>query len=180
MLKLYPAEQPLLVIRRHWIVFVGPSATFFVLILVPPLILTFAPTFLPALRSPGIVPLVNFGLALYTLGLLTYMLVLWLAYYLDVWIITTERIIDIEQRGLFYREVSEIPMEKIQNVTIETPGFLATVLKFGTIKIQTASESDFVITEVPDCYRAKDLILRYSRVPRQTIPHEPETPIMAG
>lgn len=180
MIKLFPNETIHLVIRRHWIVFLPPAAIFFFLLVAPALALSSALVFVPALASPGLAAAAKFLFALYLLAFSLGALIVWVKYYLDAWIITDQRIIDIEQHGLFRREVSEIPMEKIQNVTIEIPGFLATVMKFGTIKIQTASESDFTITEVPDCYRAKDLILKYSRVPRQIIPHEPEEKIMAG
>ena len=168
MIKLFPNETIQLVIRRHWIVFLPPAAISLFLLLAP------------ALAAPGLAATAKFLFALYLLAFSLGALIVWVKYYLDAWIITDQRIIDIEQHGLFRREVSEIAMEKIQNVTIEIPGFLATVMKFGTIKIQTASESDFTITEVPDCYRAKDIVLKHSRVPRMDAPHDPEATIMSG
>lgn len=180
MLKLFPNETVLLVIRRHWIVFAVPALLAGFLLVLPAIALSAAFVLLPELTAPGPAALAKFLFALYLLLLALVVFIFWMKYYLDAWIITDQRIIDIEQHGLFHREVSEIAMEKIQNVTIEIPGFLATVMKFGTIKIQTASESDFVISDVPDCYRAKDLILKYSRIPRQHMPHEPEAPLMAG
>jgi uncharacterized membrane protein YdbT with pleckstrin-like domain len=97
-----------------------------------------------------------------------------MSYYLDVWIITTERIIDIEQHGLFHRAVSEIAVERVQNVTVETPGFLATMLGFGNVKIQTAGEGEFTISSVTECERAQRLILEHSR--RQTVEIKHEIP----
>ena len=95
--------------------------------------------------------------------LLTFLFYFWADYYLDMWIITTERIIDINQLGLFSREISEIPLRHVQDVTIEVHGIIETFLKFGTIKIQTAGEREFTIDTVPRLYEAKDLILKYSR-----------------
>ncbi len=180
MIKLFPDEIVLLVIRRHWIVFAVPALLFGVLFVLPAIALAAAFALFPALAAPAPAASAKFLFALYLLVLTLGIFIFWMKYYLDAWIITDQRIIDIEQHGLFHREVSEIAMERIQNVTIEIPGFLATVMKFGTIKIQTASESDFVITDVPDCYRAKDLILKHSRLPRRAIPHEPQETIMGG
>ena len=164
MIQLVPGEKVLYVMRRHWIVFLGPLVMFFILLIVPPIAISLAPRYLPgAVTEAAFGALTNFLLAIYTMGLLTYLLVIWIAYYLDVWVITDHRLIDVEQHGLFHREISEIPMERVQNVTIEIPGFVATVLKFGNIRIQTAGQGEFTISEVPDCYQAKDLILRHSR-----------------
>ncbi|MEK7464805.1 MAG: PH domain-containing protein [Patescibacteria group bacterium] len=180
MIQLAPNETVRFVIRRHWFVYLGPVFVFLILFAVPPLIVRSGPRYLPLLSHPLVSPVVKFLLALYLLGFLAYVLLHWTKYYLDTWIITDQRLIDIEQHGLFHREISEFPLERVQNVTIEIPGFIATVLKFGNLKIQTASHGEFTITEVPNCYHAKELILKYSRVPRQTIPHEPEKKIMAG
>ena len=91
-----------------------------------------------------------------------YGFVLWTDYYLDVWLITTERLIDIQQRGLFDRTISELSLNNVQDVTIEIRGIIPTLLKFGNLKVQTASESTFTINDAPRLYEAKELILRYS------------------
>lgn len=149
--------------RRHWYVLVKPIATFVVLMVIPPVVLVLAPAVFPLLDSPELKPVINFFLALYLAGLLVYIFIRWLDYYLDVWIITDQRIIDIEQKGLFNRQISEIAMDRVQNVTIEIPGFIPTMLKFGNIKIQTAGEGEFTISQVPNFERAKEFILRYSQ-----------------
>ena len=162
MLTLEPNEKVLLMIRRHWFVFLGPTIMLIVLLIVPPIALVLAPSYLPASSDPRVLPIVNFSLAVYVMVLLTYALVLWMAYYLDVWIITTQRIIDIEQRGLFVRTISEMNMDRIENVVVEIPGFIATLLGFGTIRLETAGEADFTIDVVSDYEQAKDLIVKYS------------------
>lgn len=61
-------------------------------------------------------------------------------YFLDVWIVTNERIINIEQHGLFARTVSELRLNQVQDITSETKGFLETFLTYGDVHIQTAGE----------------------------------------
>jgi len=159
-LTLDPKEKVLLQMRRHWFILVGPTAFFIVLLLLPSLFLNFAPYFLPAFDRPSLQLVIDFGIAVYLASVLTYMLLQWLSYYLDVWIITDQRIVDVQQNGLFHRTVSEITMDRIQDVTVEVPGFIPTMLDFGTIRIQTAGElGEFVISEVPACDRAKDIII---------------------
>lgn len=163
MLTLAANETVLLTMRRHWIVFVGPTSIFLGLLLAPPVLLAAAWVWLPVPATPVIRPILNFCLALYLAGLLTASFIRWLNYYLDVWIITTERIIDIEQRSLFHREISEISLDRVQNVTVQIPGFLATTMHFGNIQIETAGAGVFTVTDVTEFEQAKDLILQYSR-----------------
>ena len=72
--------------------------------------------------------------------------IFWTEYYLDMWILTDKRLIDVEQRGLFSREVSSLRLDKIQDVKVEVVGVIDTFLHIGTIHVQTAgSEKEFVI-----------------------------------
>ncbi len=61
-------------------------------------------------------------------------------YFLDMWIVTNERIINIEQHGLFRRKVSEMRLNQVQDITSETHGFLETFLTYGDVMVQTAGE----------------------------------------
>lgn len=90
------------------------------------------------------------------------MLVLWADYYLDVWIITTKRLIDIRQSSLFSRQISEFQIDRVQDVTIDIHGIIPTLLKFGNLRVETASASSFTIEDAPHLYEAKDFILEYS------------------
>lgn len=88
----------------------------------------------------------------------------WIDYYFDVWIITNERIVNIEQKGLFVRHVSELAFSRVQDVTSEVEGLIPTVLNYGDVYVQTAGETErFLFRQVPDPYRIKDLIMKLSR-----------------
>ncbi len=81
-------------------------------------------------------------------------------YYLDAWIISSEHLIDIEQVGLFYRQTSVLRMDKIQDVTVETPGFFSTLLRFGNIRVQSAGdEQEFLMRGIGDPQRVREAIL---------------------
>ncbi len=92
-------------------------------------------------------------------------MVVWTDYHLDMLLITNRRIIAIEQKGLFAREISSFRYERIQDITIEIHGIIATLLDFGDIHIQTAGDNrDFLITYIPKPQRVKDCAFKeYNR-----------------
>lgn len=61
----------------------------------------------------------------------------WLAWYYSVFIVTSQRFIQITQKGLFNRSVSDLGLNHIQTINYEIKGLQETLLGFGTIVIQT-------------------------------------------
>ena len=82
------------------------------------------------------------GLCVYSLVGLLLLMTLFTDYYLDTWIVTTERIVNIEQLGLFSRVISTLHLNQIQDVTAETHGFLETIFTYGNVRIQTAGSTE--------------------------------------
>ncbi|MEW5907856.1 MAG: PH domain-containing protein [Patescibacteria group bacterium] len=83
---------------------------------------------------------------IWSLFLWVILFIIWTDYYLDLFILTNKRVVDIEQKGLFNREISTLSLNCIQDITIETKGIIATLLNFGNIYIQTAGERErFII-----------------------------------
>jgi len=82
-------------------------------------------------------------------------------YYLDVWIITSERIIDIQQKGFFARTISEQRLYRVQDVTSEVHGILPTIFKYGNVYAQTAGHTQrFFFHEIPNPSEVRDLIIK--------------------
>lgn len=93
-----------------------------------------------------------------------YGFLVWIDYYFDVWVITTERIVNIEQKGLFVRHVSELNFSNVQDVTSEVEGLIPTILNYGDVYVQTAGEeSRFTFRQVGDPYAVKDMVMRLSK-----------------
>ena len=100
----------------------------------------------------------------FLLAIWIYSFLIWVDYYLDIWVITSEKIINIEQKGLFLRRVSSAKYEKIQDVTVEVTGFLQTVVNFGDVRVQTAGElENIVFRRVSDPYEVKNLIAKIQK-----------------
>ena len=153
-LHLDPEEHIILEVRKHWIVFAGHAVGLLFTGFLPFIILTAIKVFLPNFLN---ITLPGNNSALFLFFYMLWLLFLWLSffvewtkYYLDVWYVTEKRIIIIDQKHLFDREISNIRFDKIQDVTVEVGGFIPTFLKFGNIKVQTASEDnyDFFMTTV--------------------------------
>jgi uncharacterized membrane protein YdbT with pleckstrin-like domain len=73
----------------------------------------------------------------------------------NAFIITTRRIVDIDQRGLFERSVSEAAFDKVQDVSYHVKGIWQTLLGYGTLLIQTAGAQ--ATLELDGVRRPKDI-----------------------
>lgn len=144
-LHLDPGETVILEVRKHWIVFVGIASGFLFSAFLPLIVLTFLGMFAPGTLTfslPGNgLSLVLFFYSLWLLTLWILFFVDWTKYYLDVWYVTEKRIIAVDQRRIFHREISNLRFDKIQDITVDVHGFIPTLLKFGNIRVQTASEN---------------------------------------
>jgi hypothetical protein len=81
-------------------------------------------------------------LALQFLGVLTLIALAvfiwgWVGWYYSVYIATTERIIQVKQRGFFDRRVSEFGLDKVQNINYHIKGLQAVLFRYGTIEVRT-------------------------------------------
>ena len=85
-------------------------------------------------------------------GLLMWLLVffVWTDFYLDMWTLTNRRIIAIDQRGFFRRVIASFRLERLQDISVEIHGMIATLLDFGDLRAQTAGHDvEFTISGVP-------------------------------
>lgn len=162
MIEIDPTEVVIRVVRKHWFVLLS-QGFFYLLMLLVPLVIVVALFELPLLASFS---LSGSALLLGMFATFLWLYLLWNAmfltltdYLLDVLIITDRRIFEIEQHGLFKRESSTFRIDRIQDVTVEVKGIIATFLDFGDIHIHTAGEGhDFVGKMMRDPYGVKKQI----------------------
>jgi hypothetical protein len=83
----------------------------------------------------------------------------WMAWYFSIAIITDQRFIRITQRGLFNRSVVSVSLEKIQNVNYQISGLQQTVLKFGTIMVQTIV-GDLILEQMSHPERIHEALIK--------------------
>ncbi len=158
-------EKTVLVIRHHWFVFLRLAVGFLLLTLLIVLLGWLLLTRVPLFFAHPIFPPLGIVLA-NVLGLLLWIFFMnvFIETYLDTWIVTTERIIDIEQHGLFHRTVSELHLNRIQDVTTTSKGISATTFGFGSLTVTTAEATErFQFTDMPDPERVRTLIFKLAK-----------------
>jgi hypothetical protein len=79
-----------------------------------------------------------------------YVLEVFLNWFYNVYIITDERIIDVDFDGLLFKNVSYAKLDNIEDITAKTAGALGSIFDFGDVRIQTAgAEAQFEFANVP-------------------------------
>lgn len=158
-------EKVHLVLHRHWFVLVKDLFIFVALSALPLGIVLVAARALDwelASDSLGLVLLIMGG-ALYYLFVWNLAFGYWLDYILDYFVVTDQRVVDIEQAGLFNRTIAEQPVYRVQDVTTEVRGVIPTMLRYGNVHIQTAGEKQrFVFEQVPNPEQVAKLIITLS------------------
>lgn len=136
-----PNEKVVLFLRRYWFAIATIIIAFLVLTTIPGvLIWSYWDTVNAWIAHPVLGPLVIIGGSIYFLSIWLFAFLEFTDYYLDTWIVTNERIINIEQEGLFNRTASELDLAAIQDTTAEIHGILQTVFTYGQVYVQTAGE----------------------------------------
>lgn len=153
-------EKIILFLRRHWFIFVMRLLLILASITALVAIYVFFSSINSNFRESVFYNLLLFGESLATLFIWNFFFILWLDYYLDAWIVTDERIINIEQRGFFVRKISELKLTKIQDVTSEIVGVIPTLFNYGNIHVQTAGEKErFTFLQIPNPNYVKNVIV---------------------
>jgi uncharacterized membrane protein YdbT with pleckstrin-like domain len=153
--RLLSGERVLAVIHRHWYLLLrrllGPIALLAVGLGGAALVMALAAKSLSLFA-------VVLVLGSFLPGLLWGVLV-YLNYIDDLFILTTERVVDIERRYFVLAEVRrEAPYERIQDVHVSVQG-IGRVLGFGTLTVETAGRlPNIEMRCVPQAFEIQDLI----------------------
>jgi hypothetical protein len=62
-------------------------------------------------------------------------------FFLSLQIVTNKRVIDIDQKGLFNREINTMPVSNIEDISFKMSGFAGTIFNYGNVILQTAGSS---------------------------------------
>ncbi len=109
----------------------------------------------PILVSFNILPALSLGLGIiltlfWYAGVFTYSFLNFLYWFFNVYIVTDERIIDVDWYSVVNRDMKFADLTSIQDVTAGQFGVLAGVFDFGDVKIETAgTEPNISFAKVP-------------------------------
>jgi len=146
-----PDERVILLIRRHFLAilpYVVTAGLFYLL----GLILVFV---LPAL-FPAVVSGFSYNIYILAVSVLflfttSFLFHNWTLHYLHVAILTDDHFVEVSQAGMFSRKVSQMSLDKVQDVSASQKGVVDTMFDIGTVDVQTAGElPNFLIEHVPD------------------------------
>jgi hypothetical protein len=162
--KLFPSQRPeekiYLVVREHWVRLGLKLVIWGVFASLPTLLYRYGPDRFPNLFEGTAGQLLSLSTAVYGLVALFTLFIIWVLYYLNVHIVSDERIVDIDQIGLLRHVISELNIETIEDVTSDTTGVLGNLFDFGTVFIQTAGTTErFQFENVPNPTKIAGLIL---------------------
>ena len=152
-------EHIVLIARRHWFRPAMQTISLLFSLLIP-LILSSVLVALPGERLDiGNTSVLSAILFLGWLFIVwTTVCIIWTNHFLDVLVVTNKHIIDIEQIGLWSREISTLDLDKVQDISSKVEGLVASVLDYGELEIQTAgSITNFIVDgiERPNLVRQK-------------------------
>lgn len=152
-------EKIFLLLRRHWFSYIA-FVIIGLIMAIPIIILFIYWIFSQPNLSPIFINIIILAASAYLLFIVGLLLYGFIDYYLDVYIVTNERIVDIEQNGFFKRKISELHLHQVQDVNAQVKGAFATMLHYGNIHIQTAGEREnFIFKAVPNPYRISKIIV---------------------
>lgn len=167
-IELEPGEKLIKAVRKHWFVLALTLLPLALLAWLPSIIIPFLSYILHVTASDAQIPSFSIQDSPYVrlvYGL--WLLMLWSAsfniitrYYLNEWIITSTRIIEVHQFGYFSREVSSLLLIKIQDVNVQVDGIFGTLLSYGQIEVQSAGTAEhFIIDDIPNPNGLRDIIM---------------------
>jgi hypothetical protein len=168
MLKVYrlpgmmDGEQIVKILRKDLFILFKKVMAFAILIILPYIFFRFITGIFPNLMVGDIsYPAIMLSGSVFYLFIWLFFFFSFIDYYLDVWVITSKRVIDVRQNGFFARTISELELEKIQDTTSEVKGVFPTIFKYGNLFIQSAGEKErFVFQDVPCPDEVRDVIIK--------------------
>ncbi|MEK7451098.1 MAG: hypothetical protein AAB662_04135 [Patescibacteria group bacterium] len=153
-------ETIILFLRSHfvknisWIIF-----SLFLLVL--PIIISLSlPSFgLDFLFSPSANRFIAVFTLFYYLMLLSYLFINFLHWFYNVFIVTTERIVDIDYSDIVIHNIAITNLSHIEDVNYTQSGFISTLVNYGNVFVQTAgNERNFEALAVPRPREATHII----------------------
>ena len=162
-------EKNVLIFRRHPITLLPLLFITVLLMAIPPAAYVFLKTFQPDFfGNDGYKTIFIVLAAIFFLSGWLFLFQSFIDYWLDALIITEKRILDIDQKGLFNRTVSELRLYRTQDVTADVKGLIRTLFDYGDVYVQTAGEAErFHMEDMPHPNRVAKMILEWAEQDRK-------------
>lgn len=158
-------EKIILLLRQHLVVLVLPILTILILLVLPVFVspvLSFLKLDIKTFLSDIQILLLMVFWYLLVFAFSIYRFIFW---YFNVYILTNERIIDFDFKGILSKSSSFAKLMQIEDVSPKMIGFFSTFFNYGDIFIQTAGEQrEFDFLKVPRPDQVAQRILEEVRI----------------
>lgn len=163
--RLFPSQQQnekiIVAVREHWFRLFLKIFIVLILSLLPWVIKLLLFNTGVIVTTPIVDGVISVISSLFYLSLLVALFIIYALYYLNLHVVSNERIVDIDQVGLLFHEVSELNIETIEDVTSQTKGLVGNLLNYGTVFVQTAGATErFEFYNISDPARVASIILQ--------------------
>ena len=140
------AEKVILFLRQHFIVNVPWILITLFLFITPTVIF---PRLFHAVSLNVTLPASYYviGTIFWYLATFGFALASFIGWFFNIYIVTDERIVDIDFLYLLYKKFSEAELAKIQDIHYTSGGILATIFNYGDVVVETAGEAPNIIFE---------------------------------
>lgn len=137
-------EKIILLLREHWLKQLSWIGTAIILLFFP--------------IALNWIPIIDFlsadyqfiAVVIWYLLIIAFIYEQFISWFFHVFIVTDERIIDVNFTNLIYKEISEAKIDNIEDVTYKQGGVTRAFFDFGDVACQTAAEQrQFVMENVP-------------------------------
>lgn len=141
--KLKSYEHIEMLLRKHPIFLFWDIILFAILAAIPFGVILILQALSPTLlANQMLLPIIAVAGSIYYLAIWLFFFSTILDYYLDLWVVTNDRLIAVKQEGLFSRTISEMDLWLVQDVTSEVKGMGATIFGYGTLSLETAGKEE--------------------------------------
>lgn len=156
-------------IRRHPITLVPYFFGFLVLLAMPVALYWLTARLFPdSLTNPIAYPILVLVASIFVLSSALFFYTYFVTFYLDLMVITNDRLVHIEQQGLFARTISELDLYKIQDATSEVKGIFPSIFGYGNLLIQTAATTEeFKFENIPHPESLRQTIMNLAEEDRK-------------
>jgi len=163
--KLRKDEKIEIFLRKHTMFLVIPLSVIIAIIIMPTIFIFYLINFTFFFSQPPIKNLLIIIASSYALIMCGYALYTWFRYYFSYLIVTNQRLIEIEQKGLFNRNTSELELIRIEDVKALIHGVLATFFHYGDVLVETAgaTSENFLFEKIPHASYVSTKILELSQ-----------------
>lgn len=153
-------EKIVLFLRSHFITNLSWILTTLILVILPFVGLALLSSLeLDFLSTPAAGRFTTVFTLLYYLLVFSYVFISFLHWFYNVFIVTTERVVDIDYSDIVVHNIAVTSLTHVQDVNYTQSGFISTFFNYGHLFVQTAgNERNFEAFSIPEPRKATHII----------------------